>query len=67
MGNLQDISQGFVGILLELSSRKVKPSLRSYWTWAILICLIVTNQLLGVSEKVWIKVGRLFVLCSALG
>lgn len=29
---------------------------RSYWTWAILFALIVTNQLLGVSEKFWIKV-----------
>ncbi|EKM52518.1 uncharacterized protein PHACADRAFT_211766 [Phanerochaete carnosa HHB-10118-sp] len=28
----------------------------SYWTWAILICLILINQLLGVSEKVWIKI-----------
>lgn len=28
----------------------------SYWTWAILILLIVTNQLLGVSEKFWIKI-----------
>ncbi|KAF7792210.1 hypothetical protein EIP86_003243 [Pleurotus ostreatoroseus] len=28
----------------------------SYWTWAILGFLIVLNQLLGVSEKVWIKV-----------
>lgn len=29
---------------------------RSYWTWVILFMLIVLNQLLGVGEKVWIKV-----------
>ncbi|KAJ3519361.1 hypothetical protein NM688_g9311 [Phlebia brevispora] len=28
----------------------------SYWTWAILTFLIVLNQLLGVSEKLWIEV-----------
>ncbi|KAJ3486309.1 hypothetical protein NLI96_g4318 [Meripilus lineatus] len=27
----------------------------SYWTWAILTFLIVVNQLLGVSEKFWIR------------
>lgn len=29
----------------------------SYWTWAILLSLVAFNQLLGVSEKFWIKVG----------
>lgn len=29
---------------------------RSYWTWIILGSLIVLSQLLGVTEKVWIKV-----------
>ncbi|KAH8099895.1 multidrug resistance-associated ABC transporter [Cristinia sonorae] len=27
----------------------------SYWTWSILIVLIVSNQFLGVGEKFWIK------------
>jgi len=30
---------------------------RSYWTWVILSALIVIVQLLGVGEKLWIKVG----------
>lgn len=29
---------------------------RSYWTWTVLVILIVCNQLLSVSEKFWIKV-----------
>ncbi len=28
----------------------------SYWTWGILTVLIILTQLLGVGEKVWIKV-----------
>ncbi|KZT66167.1 hypothetical protein DAEQUDRAFT_813713 [Daedalea quercina L-15889] len=28
----------------------------SYWTWGILFSLIILTQLLGVSEKVWIKI-----------
>ncbi|KAI0945816.1 hypothetical protein AcV7_009953 [Taiwanofungus camphoratus] len=28
----------------------------SYWTWAILLLLIVLTQVLGVAEKLWIKV-----------
>ncbi|KIP06892.1 hypothetical protein PHLGIDRAFT_128004 [Phlebiopsis gigantea 11061_1 CR5-6] len=28
----------------------------SYWTWVILFSLIMLNQMLGVSEKLWIKV-----------
>lgn len=29
---------------------------RSYWTWGILLCLIICVQGLGVGEKLWIKV-----------
>jgi hypothetical protein len=31
----------------------------SYWTWLILGTLVLVTQLLGVSEKLWIKVGPL--------
>lgn len=29
---------------------------RSYWIWAFLVFLVLINQLLGVAEKLWIKV-----------
>lgn len=34
---------------------------RSYWTWIALASLIVLAQLLGVTEKIWIKVGFLYI------
>jgi len=32
----------------------------SYWTWVILATLVVINQFLGISEKLWIKVFYFF-------
>lgn len=33
-----------------------QPVYRSYWTWYILLLLVVASQLIGVAEKFWIKV-----------
>ncbi|KAF8812935.1 multidrug resistance-associated ABC transporter [Phlegmacium glaucopus] len=32
-----------------------QPFYSSYWTWVILAILVVINQFLGISEKLWIK------------
>ena len=58
---IQDIPQSIVNYNLLLVSISVLILIaRSYWTWAILIVLIIVNQLLGVSEKLWIKVTHVF-------
>ena len=58
MVNLQDLPESLVSASI---FRPIYGSLiiiRSYWTWVILFVLIVLNQLLGVSEKVWINVRQ---------
>lgn len=35
---------------------RLRSLFRSYWIWAILAFLVVVVQVLGVSEKLWIKV-----------
>ena len=57
MVDIQELSQGFVSVIC-MHLFALLMIRRSYWTWVILSVLIVVIQLLGVGEKLWIKVGH---------
>ena len=40
---------------------------RSYWIWAFLAFMVVVVQLLGASEKLWIKVSRIVFFIPSSG
>lgn len=62
MEDLQHVPEGIVSVgsaVLRRSWLKFGTFhvSRSYWTWGILLFLIIFTQILGVGEKVWIKVS----------
>jgi len=60
MVGVQRLSEGFVSCsVVARICMSFDIPFSSYWTWLILGTLVVVTQLLGVTEKLWIKVGPL--------
>ena len=59
MEDLQHIPEGLVSKVSQSEACVLTLPFSSYWTWAVLVFLVICSQSLSFIEKYWVKVRDL--------